>query len=134
MNWYISVLKKYAVFSGRAQRKEYWMFTLFSLIISIVLSLLDGILGFSSEGGYGLLNSLYMLAILLPSFGVAIRRLHDTNRSGWWLLIVLIPLIGAIVLLVFFVQDSQPGENRFGSNPKGVSAAPPAAPAAPVVS
>lgn len=113
MNWYLDVLKKYAVFNGRARRKEYWMFFLFNIIIAVVLGIIEGIVG-----GPGVLGALYGLAVLLPSIGVSIRRLHDTDRSGWWLLIGLVPLIGAIVLLVFFVQDSQAAENQYGPNPK----------------
>jgi len=113
MNWYLDVLKKYAVFNGRARRKEYWMFFLFNIIIMVVLGIVEGMVG-----GPGVLGALYGLAVLLPGIGVSIRRLHDTDRSGWWLLIGLIPLIGAIVLLVFFVQDSQAVENQHGPNPK----------------
>ncbi|WP_454256564.1 DUF805 domain-containing protein [Pseudomonas sp. Marseille-Q8238] len=120
MNWYLNVLKQYAVFSGRARRKEYWMFVLFNLIVSVVLSFVDGVVGtFSVEAGIGLLSGIYALAVLIPSLAVAVRRLHDTNRSGWWLLIALVPLVGGIVLLVFLVLDSTPGDNRFGANPKG---------------
>jgi len=126
MNWYLEVFKKYAVFSGRARRKEYWYFLLFNIIISIVLAVIDGVTGtFSAETDMGLLGGLYTLAVLIPGLAVSVRRLHDTDRSGWWLLIYLIPLIGAIVLLVFMVQDSTPGENRYGPNPKDVTALPP---------
>ena len=117
MNWYLEVLKKYAVFSGRARRKEYWMFLLFNIIIGLVLGVLEGL-----AGGPGVLGSIYGLAVLIPGIAVSARRLHDTDRSGWWLLIGLIPLIGAIVLLVFMVQDSQPGENQYGPNPKTATA------------
>lgn len=121
MNWYLNVLKKYAVFNGRAQRKEYWLFVLFNLIISIVLAFVDGKMGFfNPEIGIGTLGTIYGLAVLLPAIGVSIRRLHDTERSGWWLLIGLIPLIGAIVLIVFFVLDSTHGSNEYGPNPKGI--------------
>lgn len=113
MNWYLDVLKKYAVFNGRARRKEYWMFFLFNIIIAVVLGIVEGIVG-----GPGVLAGIYGLAVLLPGIAVSIRRLHDTDRSGWWLLIGLVPLIGAIVLLVFFVQDSQAAENQYGPNPK----------------
>ncbi|MYZ09002.1 DUF805 domain-containing protein [Streptomyces sp. SID2999] len=112
MHWYVDVLKKYAVFSGRARRKEYWMFALFSLIISIVLTILDNALDIN------FLATIYGLAVLLPSLAVGVRRLHDTSRSGWWLLIALIPLIGAIVLLVFFVSEGKPEANEYGPNPK----------------
>ena len=119
MNWYLDVLKKYAVFNGRARRKEYWFFSLFNLIIIIVLGVIDGMIGsYSASAGMGLLGGIYMLAVLVPAIAVGIRRLHDTNRSGWWLLIVFVPLIGAIVLLVFMVLDSSPGENQYGANPK----------------
>lgn len=123
MNWYLEVLKKYAVFSGRARRKEYWFFVLFNIIISIVLAVIDGVTGsFSPEAGVGLLGGIYTLAVLIPSIAVSVRRLHDTGRSGWWLLIALVPLIGAIVLLVFMVQDSKPGQNQYGANPKEATA------------
>lgn len=123
MNWYLEVLKKYAVFNGRARRKEYWYYTLFNLIITIALAVIDGVTGsFSSTTGIGLLGGIYGLAVLIPSLAVLVRRLHDTERSGWWLLIALIPIIGPLVLLVFLVQDSKPGQNQYGENPKEVTA------------
>jgi uncharacterized membrane protein YhaH (DUF805 family) len=112
MNWYLHVLKNYANFSGRARRQEYWMFFLINLIISLVLTFIEikmHIFGVSL---------LYNLAVLIPSLAVAVRRLHDTDRSGWWLLIGLVPLVGAIVLLIFFIIDGTPGNNRFGVSPK----------------
>jgi len=123
MNWYLAVLKKYAEFSGRARRQEYWMFFLVNIIISIILAVIDKMAGsFSEAAGMGVLGGLYSLAILIPSIAVSMRRLHDTDRSGWWLLIGLIPLIGAIVLIVFLVQDSKPGQNQYGPNPKDATA------------
>ena len=124
MNWFLMALKNYVGFSGRSRRSEYWYFTLFYLVIAIVLSVLDGIVFGGSVDGNGtpVLSGLFMLAMLLPSIAVGIRRLHDTDRSGWWLLMGLVPLVGFIVLIVFFVQDSKPGDNRFGPNPKGVAA------------
>jgi uncharacterized membrane protein YhaH (DUF805 family) len=116
MNWYLEVLKKYAVFSGRARRREFWFFVLFNFIISIILSIIDYFIN------YQILTTLYSLGVLIPSIAVTIRRLHDTDRRGWWIFISLIPIIGAIVLLIFMVLDSQKGENRFGPNPKGVAA------------
>lgn len=113
MEWYLEVLRKYAVFSGRARRKEYWMFILINMLIALALGVIDGILG-----GGGLLGGLYSLAILIPSLAVSVRRLHDTGRSGWWILICLIPLLGAIVLLIFMLIDSDPEANEFGQNPK----------------
>ena len=123
MNYYLEVLKKYAVFSGRARRKEYWYFFLFNIIISLVLTGLDSLTGtFSVESGIGLLGGIYSLAIMIPSLAVTVRRLHDTDRTGWWLFITLVPIIGGIVLLVFLVQDGIPDENRYGLNPKGAVA------------
>jgi len=123
MNWYLEVLKKYAVFKGRARRKEYWYFFLFNVLISIVLGIIDGMTGsFSPEAGVGLLGGLYGLAVLIPGTAVFVRRLHDTNRSGWWFFIALVPFVGAIILLVFMVQDSQPDENQYGPNPKAITA------------
>ena len=119
MHWYLDVLKKYAVFNGRARRKEYWFFSLFNLIIIIVLGVIDGMIGSNSaSAGMGLLGGIYMLSVLVPAIAVGIRRLHDIDRSAWWLLIILVPLIGAIVLFVFMVLDSSPGENQYGANPK----------------
>ena len=119
MDWYLEVLKQYAVFSGRARRKEYWMFTLFNFIISLMLSIAIGIIGSIIGADLGIISWLYWLAILLPSIGVGVRRLHDIDRSGWWLLLSFIPILGWIVLLVFHVKDSTPGENEYGPNPKG---------------
>lgn len=121
MNWYIEVLKKYTVFSGRAQRAEYWYFTLFSALVSIALILIDSVVGPLTYGGVGLLHALYVLAVLLPTIAVTVRRLHDTARSGWWVLISFVPLVGMIVLLVFMIMDSEPGENIYGPNPKGIA-------------
>ena len=119
MSWFLAALKKYAVFSGRARRSEYWFFILFYILIYVVLAIIDGMMGSSSgKSGVGLLTGLYALAMIIPSLAVLVRRLHDTDHSGWWVLIGLVPLIGGIVLLVFCVQDSQPDENRFGANPK----------------
>ncbi len=119
MNWYITVLKKYAVFSGRARRKEYWMFLLFHIIFCIVAWVLDNVFGTAREFGRpGIIYSLYSSAVLLPGWAVTIRRLHDVGKSGWWIFIGLVPLIGAIWLLVLLARDSQPGVNQYGPNPK----------------
>ena len=126
MNWYLEVLKKYAVFGGRARRKEYWYFFLFHALIGIVLAIVDGVTGTLVPGaGIGLLGGLYSLAVFIPGCAVTVRRLHDTGKSGWWLLIFLVPLVGVIVFLVFMVKDSQPGENQYGPNPKVAEAEPP---------
>jgi len=122
MNWYLYVLKNYATFSGRARRKEYWMFFLFNVLISLGLGVLDVVAGsYSVEYETGFFSGLYSLLVLIPSIAVGVRRLHDTNRSGWWIVISLIPIIGVLVLFVFMCLDSQLGTNRFGVNPKEAS-------------
>ena len=112
MHWYLDVLKKYVEFNGRAGRQEFWMFALFNFIIAIVISVIEGVIGTA-----GIIGSLYWLGVLLPSLGVSVRRLHDTGRSGWFLLIGLIPIVGFIVLLVFYIQEGNPGDNEHGANP-----------------
>ncbi|WP_391207646.1 DUF805 domain-containing protein [Psychrobacillus sp. L4] len=113
MYWYLKALKNYVGFKGRARRKEYWMFILFDIIISIVFAIVESIAGLSS-----LLTGLYSLVTLLPALAVTVRRLHDTGRSGWWFLLNLIPLVGPIIVLVFTCQDGQNSENKYGTNPK----------------
>lgn len=120
MDWFVEVMRKYAVFGGRAQRAEYWYFFLIYTVAYLALAIADVILGtFSMENGIGLLTGIFALATLLPSLGVSIRRLHDTNRSGWWLLLFLIPLIGTIVAIVLLSLKGTEGENRFGPDPLG---------------
>jgi len=124
MNWYLTALKKYAVFEGRSRRKEYWFFQLFNTLFLIALIVVDNMAGMTrahagiGHGGLGLLSGLYGLATFLPALGVMVRRLHDTGRSGWWALIAMVPFIGGIILLVFMFLDSQPGTNQYGPNPK----------------
>ena len=121
MNWYVEVLKKYAVFEGRAGRQEFWMFVLFNLIISLALGIADAILGTrigTGSSSTGVLGGLYSLAVLIPSLAVTVRRLHDTGRSGWWWFIGLVPFVGWIVLLVFMVLDGDAGANTYGPDPK----------------
>lgn len=135
ISWMLLPLRRYAQFSGRSCRKEYWHYVLFLVICLIVLSVIETMLGLgtterwaeSVEPGFGYsagashnggpLMGLFALATLIPSLAVGVRRLHDTDRSGWWLLIGLIPLIGAIVLLVFYVEKGTVGTNRFGEDP-----------------
>jgi uncharacterized membrane protein YhaH (DUF805 family) len=122
MNWYLDALKKYAVFNGRSHRKAYWLFVLFNMLIAIGLAIVDSMAGtFDQETGFGLFGALYALAVFLPGLAITVRRLHDTSRSGWWALLVLIPVLGALVLIVFMVLDSHPGTNEYGPNPKGVT-------------
>jgi uncharacterized membrane protein YhaH (DUF805 family) len=120
MNWYLEVLKKYAVFDGRARRTEYWMFFLFNVLIWIGLSIVGAIVGLRLANGVDVLSSLYALAVFIPGIAVCIRRLHDIGKAGWYLLVVLIPCAGPFILLYFLVQDSQPGPNQYGPNSKGL--------------
>jgi uncharacterized membrane protein YhaH (DUF805 family) len=112
VNWYLAVLKKYADFSGRARRKEFWMFVLFNFIIAVVLGVVDSMIGVP------VLGLIYTLGVLIPSLAVGARRLHDIGKTGWWQLIAFVPFIGIIVLIIFFVMDSNPGDNQYGPNPK----------------
>ena len=128
MSYYLEALKKYAVFHGRAHRAEFWWFVLFNAIFSFALNVVFGARvgvpeeSVSSATPLAILPSIYALAVFLPALGVSIRRLHDTNRSGWWLLIAFFPLVGVIVLIVFYAQAGDAGENQFGADPQ---AAPP---------
>jgi uncharacterized membrane protein YhaH (DUF805 family) len=121
MNWYLAVLKKYTVFDGRASRTEFWMFALFNFIALIVISVLGAILAGKGSVIGSALMLLYALGTLLPNIGVAIRRLHDTGRSGWWILLAFVPFIGFVVLLVFYILESQPGDNEYGPSPHPAS-------------
>jgi uncharacterized membrane protein YhaH (DUF805 family) len=119
MHWFTDVVKKYAVFSGRARRKEFWMFILFSWLLGIVVNILDKIIGtdYSNNTG-GLLSSLVSLALLLPTLAVAARRLHDTGRSALWLFLIFAIIIGWIFLLVWYIQEGNSGDNQYGPDPK----------------
>ncbi len=124
-----NVYRNYVTFSGRAPRSEYWWYILFSVLVSIVIMIVEGALGLgqgnfsSGDGGFsanyagGPLSFIWSLGNLLPSLAVGVRRLHDTDRSGWWLLLALVPVIGAIVLIVFFATKGTGGGNRFGNDP-----------------
>lgn len=108
----------YVNFSGRASRSEYWLFYLFTIIAGIVMVIIDAAVGtYDAKTGYGLLNTVFSLAVLVPGLAVSVRRLHDLNKSGWWLLISIIPFIGAICLIVWFCFKGTEGQNRFGYNP-----------------
>ena len=119
MGWFLMALKKYAVFSGRSRRREFWFFMLFYVIIVFVLAYLDAAIGLTtSERGAGILSTVFVLAMLIPGLALTVRRLHDTGRTGWWVLIGFVPLIGNIVLLVFMCLDSESGANQYGPAPK----------------
>ena len=122
MNYFIECLtSKYFCFSGRARRQEYWMFWLFCTLGSILLQFVCGFLvGITGLGIFGVLPLFYALAVLIPHLAVSVRRLHDIGKSGLWLFILLVPIAGAIVILVFDCLDSQPGSNEYGPNPKGL--------------
>ncbi len=118
MKEFIYVMRHYAVFEGRASRREYWMFTLVYLVLFLLISAVDYLIGLSGMlYGLGLLSGILSLACLCPSLAVAVRRLHDIGRSGWWVLLVLIPFFGGIVLLVFAAMPGQQSANRFGDIP-----------------
>lgn len=119
MNWYLKVLMQYANFKGRARRKEYWMFFLFHVIFGIVLMTLDQVIGINfGESSYGPLYLIYTLAVFIPTIAAMVRRLHDTGKTGWMGLVILIPLIGIIWWIILMVKDSNPGANQYGENPK----------------
>jgi uncharacterized membrane protein YhaH (DUF805 family) len=123
MEWYLKVLKNYVGFSGRARRTEFWMFVLFNVIAGVITQILDRAFGWGDGSAYtGPITLLYSLAVFLPSLAVAVRRLHDTNRSGWWILLGLIPIVGFIVLIVFYAQAGNVGANQFGPDPKAIEA------------
>jgi len=108
MKYYIdAITKKYATFDGRANRTEFWMFVLFNVIIYIVLAVVENLIGLKFSSGTGILSTLYLLALLVPSIAIAVRRLHDIGKSGWWLLIGLVPFVGGIILLVFYCLPSR---------------------------
>jgi len=115
--WKKVVLESYLKFDGRSRRAEFWWYFLANLIISIVLNIVDAAIGWGSGVG-GVLSGLYGLAVLLPGIAVGIRRLHDTGKSGWWLLIAFVPIVGIIVLVVFWATDSTPGANQYGMSEK----------------
>lgn len=115
MKWYLAALKKYAEFNGRARRKEYWMFFLFAVLFSVVIGFITGILEAMLNTKLGFIPTIYALALFIPSISVAVRRMHDTNRSGWW---VIVPIAG----FIFLFLEGEQEENRFGPNPKLASA------------
>ncbi|KFF19719.1 MULTISPECIES: DUF805 domain-containing protein [Chryseobacterium] len=120
MKWYLKALKQYADFTGRARRTEYWMYLLFNTIFVIIATLLDNLLGlkFYQDMPYGFIYMVYALATFIPGLAVLVRRLHDVDKSGWWFFISLIPIVGAIWLLILLFTEGTPGTNQYGVNPK----------------
>lgn len=119
MKSFLYCLQHYADFTGRARRSEYWYFVLFNFIVSILIGLSLGVIaGLLNVPALVYLVHLWSLAVFIPSLAVSVRRLHDIGRSGWWLLLSLIPLVGAIILIIWHCTDSQPGANQYGPNPK----------------
>lgn len=116
MNWYVKVLKQYADFNGRARRQEFWMFVLINFAISVAITLIATLI----TPELAILNTLYSLAVLVPSIAVGVRRLHDIGKSGWLYFLILIPVIGVILLIVWWATDSEEGPNDWGPNPKGI--------------
>jgi len=123
MDQYLAVLSKYAVFSGRAGRREYWMFLLFNLIFTIAARFVDMTSGSDIVLlGMRPISMVYGLAVALPSFAVAVRRLHDIGYAGWWMLLVVVPFIGPVALVVMFCLAGDPGENKYGPATAGTAA------------
>jgi uncharacterized membrane protein YhaH (DUF805 family) len=117
LEWMILPLKRYAEFGGRSRRKEYWMFTVFNILLSIAALLIDRLAGFGIEDN-GPVGIVVSLGLLVPGLAVWVRRLHDIDRSAWWVLLIFIPIIGWIALLVFACTEGTQGSNRFGEDPK----------------
>jgi len=120
MEWMLMPLRRYADFSGRSRRKEYWMFVLGVIIVAVVIGIIEGILGLSGSiaGAYGPISAVFLLAIFIPALAVQVRRFHDQDKSGWFVLLSLIPLVGGLAVLVFMCLDGTQGQNRFGPDPK----------------
>ena len=117
MKWYLKVLEQYADFSGRARRKEFWMFVLFHMLIIVLIMIPGNVFGSSESSGI-ILFYVYILATIIPSLAVCVRRLHDIGKSGWYYFIGLFPIIGELILLIWYCTDSKEDENKWGKNPK----------------
>lgn len=123
MNWYLKAFANYATFSGRARRREYWTFALINAAILTALLIAIMTTGSASHPPliFSIVYGVFALLLLLPSVAVMVRRLHDTDRSGWWFWISLVPAIGGIVLLVFTLLEGSPGSNQYGPSPKNMT-------------
>ena len=118
MDWYLKVLKNYVGFRGRARRKEYWMFSLFNFVIAFCIGFVESLLAMGSESMLGPASLLFAVAVTIPGIAVMVRRLHDTDRSGWWFWVALVPVLGTLALLYFMLQEGTKGSNQYGSDPK----------------
>lgn len=118
MSWYISVFRNYDDFSGRARRKEYWLFLLTNMVLVCVAAILDYVVGTHEITSLGVFGLLFVAAITIPSWAVAVRRLHDSSRSGWWLLVSVVPFVGLLVAIVLLLLPGTPGENEYGQDPR----------------
>jgi uncharacterized membrane protein YhaH (DUF805 family) len=116
-----SGFSKYVTFSGRAARSEFWYWVLFTVLASVILSVVDGMVFGMGQDSVGVLGGLFSLGTILPSIAMAVRRLHDTDRSGWWYLLIFVPIIGWIILIIWYATAGQSGSNRFGADPLGES-------------
>lgn len=117
MNWYLDVLRNYIGFNGRARRREYWMFIIVNMVFAFVLATIDRMIGWRLFGEKGVLTVLYGAFVFLPWWAVHFRRLHDTDRSAWWLLLIIIPVVGWIIIILFNCQRGTQGDNRYGPDP-----------------
>jgi uncharacterized membrane protein YhaH (DUF805 family) len=117
MKWYFHALRKYAVFEGRASRREYWIFELMNSAVALALFVAVVMLAKAGYPYFVSLPFIYIAATAIPSLASLVRRLHDTNRSGWWFFITIVPVVGPLILFSMTVTRSAPGENRFGPNP-----------------
>lgn len=124
LDWMLMPLKRYADFSGRSRRKEYWMFVLGVFIAGIVLTIVESLIGLSGlvGGVYGPLTTIFLLAMIVPGIAVQVRRFHDQDKSGWFVLLSLIPFLGGLIVLVFMCLEGTRGPNRFGPDPKDPAA------------
>ena len=119
MNYYFKALKSAFDFSSRARRKEFWMFTFINFLVVIAIVTIEIMAGlYDFDRGYGILTGIYNLVLFIPALAISVRRLHDTNKSGWFLLVNLIPVIGSIIILVFCCKEGDQGTNKYGPNPK----------------
>ena len=120
MEWMMMPLRRYADFSGRSRRKEYWMFVLGVVIVAVIIGIIEGVLGLTGMiGPYGPLSLLLLLAIFIPAIAVQVRRFHDQDKTGWFVLLGFIPIVGGIIVLVFMCLEGTPGPNQYGEDPKG---------------